>query len=133
MKTTDSSQLELDGVAGKIILCPSAAKTTERGDESSSPSANPHTGNRGRTIVRPLAREKPSGEQGRAEASGLETLLNFAESARVLGVSLRQFRRLVDGGKIAFVKISERSPRVRPSELQRFLAASVVKYSEVQS
>jgi excisionase family DNA binding protein len=51
----------------------------------------------------------------------------------VLGISLRQFRRLVDGGRIAFVKVSERTPRVRPSELQRFLDASAVKYSEVQS
>ena len=133
MKTIDSSQLELDGVAGKIILFPTNAKTTERGDGSSSSPAAPHTGNRSRAVVRPLAKEKSSAEQGSAEASGLETLLNFAESARVLGVSLRQFRRLVDGGKIAFVKISERSPRVRPSELQRFLAASVIKYSEVQS
>jgi excisionase family DNA binding protein len=66
-------------------------------------------------------------------APGLEELLTFADAATVLGISLRQFRRLVDGGKIAFVKVSERSPRIPPSELQRFLAASVVKYSEVKS
>jgi hypothetical protein len=131
MQTIDSSPLEFDGVAGKIILFPTNAKTTGRGDESSSSPAAPYTGSR--AVVRPLVKGKPSAEQGRVEASGLETLLNFTESARVLGVSLRPFRRLVDGGKIASVKISERSPRVRPSELQRFLAASVVKYSEVQS
>jgi excisionase family DNA binding protein len=61
----------------------------------------------------------------------LEALLTFDRAAEILGISLRQFRRLVDGGKIAFVKVSERSPRVRPSELQRFLDASAVKYSEV--
>jgi excisionase family DNA binding protein len=68
-----------------------------------------------------------------AGAGLVESLLTFAQAARALGISLRQFRRLVDGGKIAFVKVSERSPRIRPSELQRFLAASIVKYSEVKS
>ena len=65
--------------------------------------------------------------------SGLEALMTFDQAAEALGISLRQFRRLVDGGKVAFVKVSERSPRVRPSELQRFLDASVVKYSEEAS
>ena len=69
----------------------------------------------------------------RIETGAVESLCTFAEAARTLGISLRQFRRLVDGGKIAFVKVSERSPRIPPSELQRFLAASVVKYSEVKS
>jgi excisionase family DNA binding protein len=64
---------------------------------------------------------------------GLEALLTFDQAAEALGISLRQFRRLVDGGKVAFVKVSERSPRVRPSELQRFLDASAVKYSEEAS
>lgn len=133
MKTTDSSQLELDGVAGISFL--TSAKTAERGDEIGLSPADSHIGNRNRSraIVRPLTNEKPTVEQEWAEANGLETLLNFAQAARTLGISLRQFRRLVDGGKIAFVKVSERSPRVRPRELQRFLAASVVKYSEVQS
>jgi excisionase family DNA binding protein len=63
----------------------------------------------------------------------LETLLTFDQAAEALGISLRQFRRLVDSGKIAFVKVSERAPRVRPSELQRFLEASAVKYSEEAS
>jgi excisionase family DNA binding protein len=62
----------------------------------------------------------------------IEALLTFAEAAKHLGISLRQFRRLVDAGKIGFVKISERSPRIRPSELHRFLDASAVNYSEVQ-
>ena len=64
---------------------------------------------------------------------GLETLLTFDQAAEALGISLRQFRRLVDSGKVAFVKVSERAPRVRPSELQRFLEASAVKYSEEAS
>ncbi len=65
--------------------------------------------------------------------TGLEALMTFDQAAEALGISLRQFRRLVDSGKVAFVKVSERSPRVRPSELQRFLDAAAVKYSEVQS
>ena len=64
-----------------------------------------------------------------AAGNGLEPLLAFGEAARSLGISLRQFRRLVDGGRIAFVKVSERSPRVRPSELRRYLEASTVRYS----
>jgi excisionase family DNA binding protein len=64
---------------------------------------------------------------------GLEALLTFDQAAEALGISLRQFRRLVDSGKVAFVKVSERAPRVRPSELQRFLEASAVKYSEEAS
>jgi len=65
--------------------------------------------------------------------TGLEALITFDQAAEALGISLRQFRRLVDSGKVAFVKVSERSPRVRPSELQRFLDASAVKYSEEAS
>ena len=68
-----------------------------------------------------------------SDVVAVESLFTFAEAARTLGISLRQFRRLVDGGRIAFVKVSERAPRIRPSELQRFLAASVVQYSEVKS
>jgi excisionase family DNA binding protein len=63
----------------------------------------------------------------------METLLTFAEAARVLGISLRQFRRLVDGGRVAFVRVSARTPRVRPSDLQQFLDASAIKHTEVSS
>lgn len=64
---------------------------------------------------------------------GLEGLLTFGQAAEALGISLRQFRRLVDGGKVGFVKVSERAPRVRPSELHRFLEASAIKYQEEAS
>jgi excisionase family DNA binding protein len=72
-------------------------------------------------------------EAGVPMFTGLEALMTFDQAAEALGVSLRQFRRLVDSGKVAFVKVSERSPRVRPSELTRFLDASAVKYSEEAS
>ena len=38
------------------------------------------------------------------ETAAMESLCTFSEAAKVLGISLRQFRRLVGGGKIAFVK-----------------------------
>jgi excisionase family DNA binding protein len=72
-------------------------------------------------------------EAGVSMFTALEALMTFDQAAEALGISLRQFRRLVDGGKVAFVKVSERSPRVRPSELERFLDASAVKYSEEAS
>ena len=87
----------------------------------------------GGNAARSNATRKSRATRNAGEAGGVETLLNFAEAARVLGISLRQFRRLVDGGRVAFVKVSEQTPRIRPSELQRFLEASAVKYSEVQS
>lgn len=72
-------------------------------------------------------------EAGAPALRGLEGLLTFGQAAETLGISLRQFRRLVDGGKVGFVKVSERAPRVRPSELQRFLEASAIKYQEEAS
>jgi len=78
----------------------------------------------------PLAHAK---RRSHGSPAAVESLLTFAQAARGLGISLRQFRRLVDAGKIAFVKVSERSPRVRQGDLNRFLEAAIVKYSEVQS
>ena len=72
-------------------------------------------------------------ETGVPMFTALEALMTFDQAAEALGISLRQFRRLVDSGKVAFVKVSERSPRVRPSEIQRFLDKSAVKYSEEAS
>ena len=87
-----------------------------------------------RKAVSPAGSKQPRRASVAAgEVSRLEALLTFSDAALSLGISLRQFRRLVDSGKIAFVKVSERAPRVRPRELQRFLDASMVKYSEVKS
>jgi excisionase family DNA binding protein len=113
MSTTGIAQLELDGMVNG-----SEARAEER-------SVN--------LVSRPRAEKFSKAATNRSEAVPLEALLNFAEAAKLLRISLRQFRRLVDGGKITFVKVSERSPRVRPSELQRYLAASAIKYSEDQS
>ena len=134
MRATHVSQLEFgDGADG---IQPQAETNLVTGNqvalEATPAGSESHTD-------RPLRLSVTSKSRGAAppkvkrSAGGLEELLTFADAAKVLGISLRQFRRLVDGGKIAFVKVSERSPRIRPSELQRFLAASVVKYSEVES
>lgn len=60
--------------------------------------------------------------------SEIETLITFGQAAERLHISLRQFRRLVDSGKLPFVRIGERSPRIRPSDLNRYLNASVIHY-----
>jgi len=132
MRTTSASQLELDGVAAE-----GAARSTKKISAGRADQAQPTAVN--------FTSEIPGSNSAQTRGSGLprvatdgnglsmiEALLTFAEAARMLGISLRHFRRLVDGGKVGFVKVSERSPRVRPSELQRFLDASVIKY-EVQS
>lgn len=102
-------------------------------DAASAGSVWPREPHRDGTRSRANTAPKSKALRNVGDAGAVETLLNFAEAARVLGISLRQFRRLVDGGRVAFVKVSERAPRIRPSELQRFLEASAVKYSEVQS
>lgn len=56
-------------------------------------------------------------------------LLTFREAARVLSVSLRQFRRIIDDGRIAFVKVSPRAPRVRSDHLQAFIAKATESHS----
>jgi excisionase family DNA binding protein len=132
MRKLDAAQFELEMNDGGAI--PPFA-TTPRAGTASLEMTNSES-NAGSPGVKTAPRRRggalgvaPSG----AGAGLVESLLTFAQAARALGLSLRQFRRLVDGGKIAFVKVSERSPRIRPSELQRFLAASIVKYSEVKS
>lgn len=56
-----------------------------------------------------------------------DKLLTFAEAAGLLSISLRQFRRLIDGGSIAFVQVSPRAPRVRASIIQDFIASATVQ------
>jgi excisionase family DNA binding protein len=130
MKTANLAQLELDGVADGIGGGVDAELAT-RAAVTETESHAAKEAERVNTATRASARTRSG--NSRSVAATVEALLTFAEAARVLGISLRQFRRLVDGGRVAFVKVSERTPRVRPSDLQRFLEASAVKYSEVQS
>ena len=62
----------------------------------------------------------------------IENLITFARAAETLGVSLRQFRRLIDSGKLPFVRIGERAPRIRPSDLKRYLDGALVQYTLVR-
>jgi excisionase family DNA binding protein len=132
MRKLDASQFELEMTDGGAI--PPFATTPRNGTAGleTTKSESSAGGLCAKTAPRRRAGALDVATIG-AEAGLVESLLSFAQAAKALGISLRQFRRLVDGGKIAFIKVSERSPRIRPSELQRFLAASVVKYSEVQS
>lgn len=133
MNTTSVSQLELrDLGAGDGGRAENPPPATDAGAASAG-QVCPRESHRDDIGSRTSATEKSKTKRNAGEAGAVEMLLNFAEAARVLGISLRQFRRLVDGGRVAFVKVSERTPRIRPSELQRFLEASAVKYSEVQS
>jgi excisionase family DNA binding protein len=131
MKTkSEVAQLELTGLAAAVEAWNGGTVVAER-DEAARVVADGNNG--GVHRLRSKAEVASPVAKTGVEGGGLESLLSFAQAARSLGISLRQFRRLVDGGKVAFVKVSERSPRIRPSELQRFLEASAVKYSEVQS
>lgn len=56
-------------------------------------------------------------------------LLTFPQAAGWLCISLRQFRRLVDAGKLPCVKVSERSPRVRVADLNAYLESVTVKHT----
>ena len=53
-------------------------------------------------------------------------LLTFAEAARRLAVSLRQFRRLVDSGKIPVARVSERAPRIRAADLGAYVNSVMI-------
>ena len=127
MNTTSSTQL--DFLAGD--LAPAAAVAPCPTAERAAPvlAAAPASGGGDVTTVRPKALRRTGTTPLTDAGNGLEPLLAFGDAARSLGISLRQFRRLVDGGRIAFVKVSARSPRVRPSELRRYLEASTVRYS----
>jgi excisionase family DNA binding protein len=131
MRTTSASQLELDGLAAETEA--RSAKNISSGRDEAQPTAVSSTPeNPSRNSAQTRGTGLPRVATDGNGLSMIEALLTFAEAARMLGISLRHFRRLVDGGKVGFVKVSERSPRVRPSELQRFLDASAIKY-EVQS
>lgn len=52
------------------------------------------------------------------------SLLTYAQAAAFLQISLRHFRRLVDGGDIPYVQVSERTPRVQLSDIRKFVEAA---------
>ena len=48
-------------------------------------------------------------------------LLTAAEAARLLAVSLRTFRGLIAAGKLPVIRLSPRSVRIDPGDLQTFI------------
>src|SRR5437660_944286 len=103
MRTANVSQLEFGAVAGGSQL----EANSVNGDQATPAVAVAKHDALAERPWRPSAKSKACPAVASDRTSALETLLTFVEAARVLGISLRQFRRLVDGGKIAFVKVSE--------------------------
>lgn len=62
------------------------------------------------------------------QAANVPEFITFAQAATLLSISLRQFRRLVDGGKVPYVKVSERAPRVRVGDLNDYLNSVTVRH-----
>lgn len=56
-------------------------------------------------------------------------LLNYQETAELLGVSVKTVRRLVDSGKIVSIRLSERIVRFEPSEIAAFAERSRIEAS----
>lgn len=60
----------------------------------------------------------------------LEPLLTFKQAADFWRISLRQFYRIVSDGGVPVIRIGQRSPRVSPSELRRYLEAHTENYGK---
>jgi excisionase family DNA binding protein len=60
------------------------------------------------------------------EEGTVRKLLKFQEAAEILNVSLRQFRRLVDAGKVPVVRLSSHTPRIRLCDLERYIESSML-------
>ena len=56
-------------------------------------------------------------------------LLNYQETAELLGVSVKTVRRLVDSGKIVSIRLSERIVRFEPSEIEAFAERNRIEAS----
>jgi hypothetical protein len=58
----------------------------------------------------------------------------YIEAAKYVNLSLRQFRRVfIDTGAIPIVRVSERRPRVRLSDLNTCLNTRTAKFASVES
>src|SRR5690349_6493224 len=107
MNSTSVSQLELRGMVAGDDAHAEKLTSANGTDEASAVRVGTREERRDGNGRRENATRKSRASRNVVEVGGVETLLNFAEAARVLGISLRQFRRLVDGGRVAFVKVSE--------------------------
>ena len=57
-----------------------------------------------------------------------EPMLTLSATAKLLCVSLRQVYRLIAEGKLPVVMVSSRSPRLRPSDLRKYLETCTVQH-----
>jgi excisionase family DNA binding protein len=131
MVTPNVSQLEVDSTVRETNAVRLAPNLVEGRGAVEALRVAPHERGEGSSACSRAKERRIVAANVNCAVPALEKLLTFSGAAEILGISLRHFRRLVDSGKLAFVKVSERSPRVRRSELERFLEASAVKYSEV--
>lgn len=96
MKTGNLAQLELDGVANGIGTGVDVALANRAAVAETETSATKQV-DRVDVAMRTSVRTRSG--NSRSVAATMVTLLTFTEAARVLGISLRQFRRFVDGGE----------------------------------
>jgi excisionase family DNA binding protein len=72
--------------------------------------------------ISPTSIEAPSG------LPPWEPMLTLSATAKFLCVSLRQVYRLIADGKLPVVMVSTRSPRLRPSDLRKYLESCTVQH-----
>jgi excisionase family DNA binding protein len=64
----------------------------------------------------------------------IDPALTYAEAAKYVNLSLRQFRRVfIDSGVLPIVRVSERRPRVRLSDLNTCLKSRTANFAPVES
>jgi excisionase family DNA binding protein len=108
MKATSVSQLELSDVTAAEVRAPKT-RAFGGGDDAQQTIVRSERDHRSFQSMQPPSKRAKHVVAKTCDPNSIEALLSFAEAARTLGISLRQFRRLVDAGKIAFVKVSERT------------------------
>jgi hypothetical protein len=64
----------------------------------------------------------------------VDPVLAYNQAAKYVNLSLRQFRRVyIDTGSLPIVRVSERRPRVRLSDLNACLNLRTAKFAQPQS
>lgn len=68
------------------------------------------------------------------EASTVDPALAYTDAAKYVNLSLRQFRRVfIDSGALPIVRVSERRPRVRLSDLNACLKSRTSSFAPAAS
>ena len=66
-----------------------------------------------------------------SHAYTVDPVLAYGEAAKYVNLSLRQFRRVfIDSGSLPIVRVSERRPRVRLSDLNACLSMRTAKFAQ---